>query len=381
MTPASAISPLAAYARFLPTFQSGSILTVGEGWTPLIRSQSLGPRLGIDNLWFKLEQTNPSGSYKDRFTVGEVSLMRGRGQSMCIATSSGNTGSSLAAVCARAGFRCVIFLTEQTPSGKLTQMRAHGAVLFRVRGFGTSAQGSAAVFDGLADLSSKLDIPLIISAYKYCPVGMEGVKTIAFEIVDQLGAIPSDVFVPIGAGGLYSAVARGFLDVVAERGRDVVSPRIHGVQPVGNDTVVSAWAEGSDQPRSIESTTAISGLAVPTDIDGSRALKLLRATRGTGVLVDDEFVWEVQQDLARNEGIYVEPAGAVSVAGFVRAVRDRGFRPDDSVVCVLTGHGFKDPMAAERMAGSSPVDLIDDAEIEAPISQMAGRSENKATWQ
>src|SRR5262249_18301509 len=156
-------SPLVTYARYLPRPANVPLVSLGEGWTPLVRSNWFGPRLGLPKLWFKLEQTNPTGSYKDRFAACEVSLRQAQGHRICLATSSGNTGSALAAYCARAGIRCVIFLNEQTPDGKLTQMRAYGATLARVRGFGTSAQGSAATLDALAQLSANQNIPLVIS--------------------------------------------------------------------------------------------------------------------------------------------------------------------------------------------------------------------------
>jgi threonine synthase len=143
---------------------------------------------------------------------------------------------------------------------------------------------------------------------------------------------------------------------------------MHAVQPVGNDTIVTAWHEGQDQARVVESHTRISGLAVPTDIDASRALAAIRTTGGSGVLVDDTLVWEVQRDLARHEGIYVEPAGAVSVTGLWRAVREERFQAAGPIVCVLTGHGFKDPAAIERLTASEAVPLIDAGEIGAAVA-------------
>jgi threonine synthase len=360
-------SPLAAYSQYLPFPIDAPLVTLGEGWTPLVRSQRIGPRLGIPNLWFKLEQTNPTGSYKDRFAAGQVSLLQARGQTTCMATSSGNTGSALAAYCARARIRCTVFLVEDAPRGKLSQMLAYGAALFRVRGFGASVESSARAIATLADVSVSQGITLVISAYAHCPEGMEGVKTIAYEIADRLAGPPEDVFVPVGGGGLCTAVARGFADLARAADASQSVPRVHAVQPVGNDTIVTPWRDGRDQARPVESRTRISGLAVPTDIDASRALAAIRTTGGSGVLVDDSLVWEVQRDLARHEGIYVEPAGAVSVAGLWRAVGEERFQAAGPVVCVLTGHGFKDPAAVERMTASEAVPLIDAGEIGAAV--------------
>jgi threonine synthase len=354
------------------------LVTLGEGWTPLIQSRWIGPRLGIPNLWFKLEQTNPTGSYKDRFAAAQVSLLCAKGDAVCLATSSGNTGSALAAYCARTNIRCVVFLTEETPRGKLQQMLAHGAALFRVRGFGTSAERSAEALASLRQVSESQRIPLIVSAYAYCPEGMEGVKTIAYEIAAQLASPPGDVFVPIGGGGLCTAIARGFADLARVGDHRLPIPRLHAVQPTSNDTIVTPWREGRTQARPVETQTRISGLAVPNDIDATRALAAIQASRGSGVLVDDELVWEVQRDLARHEGLYVEPAGAVSVAGLWRAAEDRTFQrggTDAAIVCIITGHGFKDPAAIERLTEEAPVPLIAPDEIRAVVAAADRHSE------
>jgi threonine synthase len=368
-------SPLRSFGQYLPWAADLPLVTLGEGWTPLIQSSWIGPRVGIPNLWFKLEQINPTGSYKERFAAAQVSLLGARGDAVCLATSSGNTGSALAAYCARANLRCVVFLTEEAPRGKLQQMLAHGAALFRVRGFGVSAERSAAALASLRQVSESQRIPLIVSAYAYCPAGMEGVKTIAYEIAAQLASPPGDVFVPVGGGGLCTAIARGFADLARADDRAPV-PRLHAVQPTANDTIVTPWREGRAQARPVETQTRISGLAVPNDIDATRALVAVHASRGSGVLVDDELVWEVQRDLARHEGLYVEPAGAVSVAGLWRAVQDGSFprdRTDNPVVCILTGHGFKDPAAVERLTEDAPVPLIAPDEIGSVIATAAER--------
>jgi threonine synthase len=354
------------------------LVTLGEGGTSLVQSRAIGPRLGVPELWFKLEHLNPTGSFKDRFAAAEVSRLRAAGVSLCLATSSGNTGSALATYCARAGLGCAIFLTEQTPAGKLTQMLAHGATLHRVRGFGASAADSARAFAELARVAARPGAALVVSAYAYCPDAMDGLKTIAYELALQLPpAQPADVFVPIGGGGLCTAIARGFADL-ASAGRQPGQTRVHGVQPTGNDTVVTAWRRGERVARTAESATQISGLAVPTDIDATRALTSIRETGGSGVLVDDAEVWDAQRELARTEGLYVEPAGAASVAGLARAVQE-GFRPAGPVVCLLTGAGFKDPLAAERLAAGATADLIDMADIERVVEQgLAGEGSSTA---
>lgn len=351
------------YARFLPPLADRDVLTLGEGRTPLVPSRWLGPRLGIPNLWFKLEMTNPTGSYKDRFAALEVSLLRVRAHTACVSTSSGNTGAALAAYCAAAGMRCVVFLTESTPDGKLAQMEAHGAELHRVRGFGTSAADSAKILERLAGVSRERRIPLVVSAYAYCPDGMEGVKTVSYEIVEQLGTRPADVFVPVGGGGLCAAIARGFDDLAAERRQDEGAVRIHAVQPVTNDTIVTPWRLGLDRARPVAASTAISGLAVPHDVDGSLALRAVRASGGTALAVEEGEIYAAQRDLCRREGLYVEPAGAAAVAGLARAARAGTHPLTGPVVCILTGHGLKSPPVHRSEGDGAPADLIDPDEI------------------
>ncbi len=361
------VSPLQAFATFLPLPRGGDVLTLGEGWTPLVRSAWFGARLGIANLWFKLDHLNPTGSYKDRFAAMQVSLYRAQGVSVCMATTSGNTGAALAAYCARANLRCVIFVRSQAvPAGKLVQMRAHGAQVYRLDDAATTVDGRDVFFQLLQDLSVAHGVPLVTSAYAVCPDGMEGVKTIAFEIAEEIG-MPSDVFVPVGGGGVCVAVGRGFADLARTRGAGARGPRVHAVQPSGNDTLVTRWQGGHTTAREVTSTTRISGLSVQIDLDASRVIAHLRDTGGTGVLIDDEAVWQAQHDLSRHEGIYVEPAGAASVAGLARAVAEQGFRSEGHVVCVLTGHGFKDPEAAARMAGSAEIETIDPNHIPAVV--------------
>src|SRR5436305_11750544 len=154
------------WADWLDPVPPPARVTLGEGNTPLVRSRRIGPSAGLDNLFFKLETSNPSASYKDRFAVTAVSHMKAAGQSRCVATSSGNTGSALAAYCAAAGMQCVIAIVEAAPEGKLQQMLAYGAKLYRVRGFGIDPTISADVFRIVNRLGSQSGSPTQISSYR-----------------------------------------------------------------------------------------------------------------------------------------------------------------------------------------------------------------------
>lgn len=184
-------------------------ISMGEGGTPLIRSQRIGPALGLRQLWFKYEGGNPTGSYKDRFASAAVSHLLRDGCRACLGTSSGNTGAALAAYCARAGLACYLAIVEGAPEGKLRQMRAYGARLFRVKDFGCSPEVNNTVMGGLRELAAALGTGYEISAFALSPKGMAGVQTIGYELAEVFRDEAFDVFVPAGGGGLTLAIARG----------------------------------------------------------------------------------------------------------------------------------------------------------------------------
>jgi threonine synthase len=343
-----------------------TFVNLGEGNTPLIQSVRIGRLLDrVDRLFFKLENTNPSGSYKDRFTAAEVERVLGSPTKGCLATSSGNTGSSLAAYCARHNLACLIVVNWDTPAGKLAQMQAHGAQVLRIRDFTTSPLLAQRTFDVLAEIATEVGMSLVVSAYRYCPVGMSGVEPIALEITRQCDSAIDHVFVPVGGGGLYTAICRGFNKETA------TAPRIHVVQPEGCPTVVTAFERGEARIRPVESTTRISGLSVPFDVDASLALYHLRQSGGHAFAVCDEEVFEAQQMLLGQEGICTEPAGATALAGFCKALREGIVRRSETVVCLVTGHGFKDPESLSLAASRHPAVTVEIPELRHTISELA----------
>ena len=334
---------------------------LGEGNTPLIRSRFIGPRAGLTNLYFKLEMLNPSGSYKDRFAASAVSQMLVNGEGRCIATSSGNTGAALAAYCAAAGIPCEIALVETAPVGKLQQMLSYGARIFRVRGFGLDPKITADVFERLVELSNAPETAFQVSAFAYSPIGMAGVRTIALELHEQLPTI-AHVFCPTGGGGLAMATAEGFLElaVAGERSRPAA---VHVVQPQGNNTIAGPLRNGDPRAQEVHCTTQISGLQVASITDGHETVPVCRKTGGTGLLIEDEFTWQVQRDLARHEGLFCEPAAAISVAGALQAAQEGDVEADAPMVSLITGAAFKDPASISRMVCDLECPLIDLEEI------------------
>jgi threonine synthase len=337
---------LEKYRSFLPLQEIERLDSLGEGNTPLVKSANLNEK---GNLFLKMEQLNPTGSFKDRFAAVETALMKQAGIKTFIATSSGNTGSALAAFSARHGLRCLLFVNEIAPANKLRQMLVYGAEVFRVKNFGVTNELSAPIFQRLQDLAVERKTRLVISAYKYSPDGMEGVKTIAYEIVEQFGETPDNVFVPVGGGGLLSAIWRGFLDL---KNRNLIEkfPKINAVQPELNDTIVTPFLENSEKAREVGTTTSISGLAVQVDIDATLALQSVKKSGGFGISVSDEEIYLAQHQLSVKEGIYVEPAGAASVAGYLKAISQKRIPAEEKSVCILTGHGLKDTSAGTNLS-------------------------------
>ncbi len=333
-------------------------ISLGEGNTPLIRSEKIGPQAGLSQLYFKLEMANPTGSFKDRFGVAAISHMRASGKTVCLATSSGNTGSSLAACCAKAGIPCKIAVVETAPEGKLKQMRAYGAEILRVRKFGLDPEITQHAFDLLRDRAKQPEVSLQVSSFIYSAPGMSGVQTISYELAEQSKQPTDHVFCQSGGGGMCLAVARGFQWLV-DHGQIEKSPAIECVQPEGNDTMASPLRDGLQKARPVNCTTKISGLQVANVNDGDMVVTACRASGGTGHLVNDQEVWAAQRRLAREEGIFSEPAGATALAGILRAAKEGYFQPNAVVVCLITSIGFKDEDSIGRLVEDVPINLID----------------------
>ncbi|MCA9117199.1 MAG: pyridoxal-phosphate dependent enzyme [Planctomycetaceae bacterium] len=336
------------YAADLPAVPPESRITLGEGQTPLVRSRNLGPALGLDGLYFKLENCNPTGSYKDRFAAMAVSDMLARGAKLCLATSSGNTGSALSAACAVAGIECYIAVVDGAPLNKLRNMQVYGAKIYSVREFGIDPTISADVMYRLRRLCEERGAALQISNYLLCPAGMAGCETIAYELAEELDGRVDHVFTQSGAGGMTLAVARGFSRLV-ERGDIARSAAVHSVQPEGNNTIAGPLREGRNEAQEVRCTTKVSGLQVPNVLDGNEVIAACRECGGNGHLVTDDDVYRAQARLAREEGIFSEPAGAVAAAGVIRAAEQGEITAGQTIVCTVTGIGFKDEPSLLKM--------------------------------
>jgi threonine synthase len=293
-------------------------------------------------LYFKHENLNPTGSYKDRFAAMFVSSVLQKKTGTLLSTSSGNNGAALAAYAAAAGIDCYLVIVDGAPLAKIQQMQLYGAGLIMVNQFGKDSIVTENVFSLLEHVAKEKNISLPISAWCYCPEGMAGVQTISYEILDELEGNAHHIFSPSGGGGLTLAIAKGVLRYA----KYTSNCKVHCVQPFGNNTIAGPLRNGKEKAERVtNSSTRISGLQVPGILDGNETLLHCRKTGGTGFLVDDELIFKTQKTLAQKEGIFCEPAGAVSVSALSDAMNRKEISPDEVVVCLITGSGFKDMSA------------------------------------
>lgn len=350
------------YLSSLPLRNRGHIATLGEGNTALVPSLRLGSALGLLRVGFKLESQNPTGSYKDRFASLAVSLMREEGRTRILATSSGNTGSALAAYATRFGLDLELYVLENAPEEKLLQSLAYGARIFKVKDFGISQPATEAVFRRLQDRARTQKSSLLVSAVCISPREMEGVKTIALEICQQLECPPDHVFIPVGGGGLFVECYRGFAEAFEKKTIQKM-PRLHAVQPEGCATVAGPFARGHRRAEPVTCTSQISGLQVASVLDAQEVLDRIIQTGGSAQMVSDTSVFSWQKRMICEEGIYTEPAGATALAGLAAAVEKGLIQPEECVVCLVTGNGFKDLKSIREIVGQCQIPLIERDQI------------------
>ncbi|MFA4029011.1 MAG: hypothetical protein GDYSWBUE_001593 [Candidatus Fervidibacterota bacterium] len=335
------------YRQFLPITDSTPIVTLCEGNTPLIRSRAIEGLIGGNLLvYLKYEGANPTGSFKDRGMTVAVSKALERGYTVGICASTGNTSASAAAYCARANIRCVIIVPEgRVALGKLSQALAHGALLCPVSGGFDDALNIVRQICG-----SEGDVALLNSIN---PERIEGQKTAAFEICDALLRAPDFHIMPVGNAGNITSHWMGYKEYY-KSGLIRDLPIMVGVQAAGAAPLV--LGHPVENPETIATAIRIGN---PARWNG--AIEARDESGGTIIAVTDDEIIAAYQLLAQKEGLFVEPAGAASVAGllklhregyFERALQKRCLRCDEKpiAVCVLTGHGLKDPQTAMRLA-------------------------------
>ena len=331
------------YSPLLPFEGDLRPVSLNEGDTPLHRSLRLGEKMGLEELLLKNEGLNPTASFKDRgMTVAATDAVR-RGASRVICASTGNTAASVAAYAARAGLKSYVLVPSGTVArGKLAQAIAYGARIVKVRGNFDEALEMV-----LEMVSRDRDLYLMNSVNPY---RIEGQKTLAFEVWEQMGRrVPDWLVLPVGNAGNITAIWKGFKELVevelAHR-----TPRVLGVQAEGASPLAKAFKSGLDELVPVENPrTYATAIRIGRPISWRRALAAAKESGGSIISVGDDAILEAQKALARAEGVFVEPASAASIAGLEKAVEDGLIGGRDSVVAVLTGHGLKDPDSVLRM--------------------------------
>lgn len=352
------------YLDRLPVNDPAHLVSLGEGNTPLLRSAHLGPELDLPELYFKLEGSNPTGSYKDRIAAVGMARVLELGKKAWAATSSGNAGASMAAYGVRAGLDGYLFTLEKASRAKIAQIMAYGPHLMAVQGLGYDPEVEVETWANIRQVCAARDWLMLVTAHKFSPHAMDGVKTISYEVCEQLGGeVPDVVYVPAGGGGLFAASWRGFVEWHAAGKIDRL-PKMVAVQPGGCDGITQAWARGDTSVGTIPTCDSeISGLQLTAPPDGDLVLREVRASNGWVISVPDADTYAAQAELASREGLFVEPASAITLAA-VRADRAAGrLHGGERVACWLTGIGFKDANAVQRMTANQELRQITPADI------------------
>ena len=323
---------LERYKKYLPVNESTPMLSLGEGDTPLVRSRAVADLAGCDELYFKLEGCNPTGSFKDRGMVVAVAKAMESECASIVCASTGNTSASAAAYGAYCGLATTVLVPKgNVARGKLMQAIAYGARVALIDG---SFDSALKLVRGLSD---RLPIEVVNSVN---PHRIQGQKTAAFEIVDDLGYAPDDVFVPVGNAGNITAYWLGFKEAFG-MGWTSAKPRMMGVQAEGAAPIVRG-------ERVTNPETVASAIRVGNPASWQGALKARDESGGSIAAVADDDIIEAYQLMAQREGIFCEPASAASVAGLIKRARNGESFEGKRVVCIITGSGLKDPDAAER---------------------------------
>jgi len=323
------------YLDLLPVIDTAGWISLGEGGTALVRSKAIGASLGLPNLWFKLEQQNPTLSFKDRFVAVTVNAARALGYRRIVTSSTGNLGVSVAAYCAAAGLECLLIVPEETPETVFAEASLHGATIAVV--------DKAVRFDAL-ELAARrpgwFPVGLFMNRPVQNPFGIEGYKTFAYEAIEALGEAPDCMLFPCARGnGLYGAW-KGFREA-ARWGWCGRRPRMVACQPAVANSLEASLRLRS--PTAVELPAAASIAASTTEtVASDKALGAIRESGGTALSASDDEIREAVRLLGR-EGLSVESGSALTVACLPRLRASLGIDSGATIVCVLTASGLRWP--------------------------------------
>jgi threonine synthase len=323
------------YRDHLPVSADTPVVTLCEGGTPLVRSASLSSVTGCE-VFLKFDGANPTGSFKDRGMTLAISKAVEAGSQAVVCASTGNTSASAAAYAAKAGLTCAVLLPAgKVATGKLAQAVAHGARLLQVEGnFDQALEAARALAD-------RAPVTLVNSVN---PFRLEGQKTLAFEVCDALGRAPDYHLLPVGNAGNISSHWMGFGEYLRE-GVIHDPPRLFGFQAAGSAPIV----EGHPVP---DPTTIATAIRIGNPASWEKAVAAATESEGEILAVSDREILAAYRRVAREDGLFAELASAASIAGLLRLAEAGRLNAGATVVCVLTGHGLKEPDWA--IAGAPP---------------------------
>jgi threonine synthase len=336
---------LQTYKSYLPVNDRTPLLTLQEGNTPLIRAEKLSDELDLD-IYFKYEGLNPTGSFKDRGMVMAVAKAMEDGSRTIMCASTGNTSAAAAAYAARGDLNCIVLIPNNNIAlGKLAQAIIYGAKVIAIEGNFDRA------LEIVREITAKHPITLVNSVNPY---RIEGQKTAAFEVSDQLGKAPDYLAIPVGNAGNITAYWKGFKEYHAE-GKISSLPKMIGFEAEGAMAIVKG--EPIRDPETVATAIRIGN---PASWEG--AVNAAKESGGQVNYVTDEQILHAYRTIAAKEGIFAEPASAASIAGVMKLKKEGYFSGGESVVCVLTGHGLKDPnIAIKSVSGGDPM-VVEDSE-------------------
>ncbi|GFN22290.1 threonine synthase [Thermanaeromonas sp. C210] len=340
------------YRPFLPVNQEGPLPPLRVGWSPLYYVPRLAQEIGLKHLYVKDDGVNPTASLKDRASAVAVARALAEGAASVACASTGNAASSLAGAAASVGLKAFIFVPARAPQGKVAQLLIFGATVVSVQG---SYEDAFRLSDQAIKRWGWYNRNAAINPYL-----VEGKKTVCLEVAEQLGwEVPDWVVVSVGDGCTLAGAWKAWLDL-HRVGWIERLPRMLGVQAEGCCPITRAFREGGKVQPAEENTIADS-IAVGVPRNPEKALRAIRESGGTMINVSDEEILKAMRLLGRSTGVFGEPAGVAGLAGLARAVAEGIVRPEEKVVCLVTGNGLKDVATAIKAAGA-PLSLPPDME-------------------
>jgi len=364
------------YKPLLPIQSHTSVPPLTVGWTPLYHTPRLAADLGFKDVWVKDDGRQPTGSFKDRASAVAVAKAREKGAEIITTASTGNAAAALSGLCASIGQANVIFVPESAPQAKIAQLLVFGSRVILVKG----------TYDDAFELCLKA--AQTYGWYNrntgYNPYMTEGKKTAAYEICEQLHwKAPDRIFVSVGDGCIIGGVHKGLKDLMALGWIDKM-PRLMGVQAAGSSYMYAAWKNGEDilTKPPVKAQTVADSISAGLPRDRIKALAAVKETGGAYISISDDDILGAIPELARGTGVFAEPAGAASYAGFVKAVEQRLISGDEKIVLLITGNGLKDvagAMKAVDLVQATPFRVLPDLAALKQVVAGWGKNEHRTS--